>query len=477
MNLRQKTIRGMFWSAAQSWGGHLITLLVFAVLARMLDPSAFGLVALANVFVAFVKVFSDQGFTLAIVQRRNLEQAHLSTAFWTNISIGIALMCFGVVTSDFTARLLGEPGLAPIIRWMSIIFLISSLNGVQQALLQRNLEFKKLAIRSLSATVAGGIVGIVLALRGFGVWSLVWQQLTGSIVQVIVLWRVGRWRPTLEFSIPHFKDLFAYGANVVGIKLMEFFNRNADNFLIGYFLGAVALGYYTVAYKLFQTLTKLFTAVTSLVTISSFSALQEDIPRLRNAFYAATQYTSVITIPLFVGLIVLGQQLTVLLFGQQWQASVPVVQILALAGILESIYFYNANVMLAMGKPSWRLKLNILSAIVNVIGFLIAVQWGIAAVAAAYVIRGYLLSPLPLILVRKLIDINIRQYLFNFLVPVAATGAMVIALLVIKPMLSGTLDLFPLTAICVTSGAIIYAAIAYLLSPALFLRMLNVVRR
>ncbi len=476
MSLRQKSIRGLIWSAAQSWGGHAVTLVVFAVLARLLDPTAFGLVAMANVFVAFTKIFIDQGFAMAIIQRQDLEEEHLSTAFWTNISFGVALTCLGVAAAGPIAAIFDEPQLVPIIRWMSVVFLVSSLSAVQQAILKRHFEFKKLAVRSLVAVVISGIVGVGMAFLGYGVWSLVAQQVTNGVIQVALLWRVSSWRPNATFSIRHFNDLFSYGANIVGINLAEFMNRNADKFLIGYYLGPVALGYYSVAYKLLATLSHLFSPVTNQVVFSSFSALQSNIERMRSAFYSATQLTSLITFPMFAGFAAIAPYFIVLAFGNQWEASVPVVQVLVLAGILESVFLFNGNVMLAMGKPSWRLKLNLLNALANVIGFLIAVQWGIVAIAAAYVIRAYALSPLPLILVRKLIGIRIRTYLANLLVPVAATIVMTIVVHYSGPRIAGQVSTQTAVALSVLLGVFIYFAIANALSPGLIRKVRNIHR-
>lgn len=463
-------MRGLVWSAAQSWGGQVVTLIVFAMLARLLDPSAFGLIAMANVFVAFTKVFVDQGFAMAIIQRRDLEQGHLNTAFWTNVAIGLVLMCVGIVAAGGVAQLFDEPRLTQIVRVLSIVFLASSLSAVQQALLKREFEFKKLAIRSLIAVVLSGIVGVSMAYQGYGVWSLVGQQVTYSVVQLALLWRVSQWRPGLKISARHFTDLFSYGANIVGINLTEFFNRNADKFLIGFYLGPIPLGYYAVAYKLLETLSRLFASVTRPVTFSSFSAMQSDANRIRSAFYSATQLTSLITFPMFAGLAVIAPYLIVLIFGQQWQASVPVVQVLMIVGILESVSLYNGNVMLAMGKPSWRFKLNLLNAIVNVVAFAIAIRWGIVAVAAAYVIRAYLLSPFALILVRRLINIRISTYLLNYSVPLLATAVMMVTVFFTNSYLATHVSPNWHITLSVALGVIVYSLTAATLSPSLFLQ-------
>ncbi len=465
MTIKEKSIRGAGWSAVQTWGNQLIHLAVFAVLARLLDPQDFGLVAFANVFIAFFKVFTDQGLGTALVQRPNLEDAHLSTAFWINTAFGLSLTTAVVAGAILVGKVYDLGQIAPVVASLAVVLAISSLSSVQQALLQRELSFRELATRQLTAGVAGGLVGVTMALNGFGLWSLVGQQVTAAVVQSAVLWYLSPWRPRAELSRRHFDDLFSFGANVVGIRVLEFVNRHADNFLIGVFLGPVALGYYSLAYKLLMTLTRLFNGVLNRVAFSSFSALQEDNSKLRPAFYSATRLTSLITFPAYAGMSVLSPQLVPVIFGPQWTHSIPVIQILALVGIVESVYFFNANVMMAKGKASWRLRLNLLSAVVNLIGFLIAVRYGIVAVAAAYVIRAYLLSPLPLMLVNRLISLNYRRYFGNFAAPLTASAVMVAVVYATREWLSQQLGMLPLTISLVAAGVAVYTTAIAIFAP------------
>src|SRR5688572_7347173 len=177
MSLRQKAAKGIFWSVIQKWGRAAISILTFVVLSRLLAPEAFGLVALATVFTVFMELFLDQGFGAAIVQRSELEPEHLDTAFWINIVTGILMTIGLIAASGFIASIFEEPRLAPVLRWLSIIFILSSLSSTQISILQRKLAFKSLATRSLVATAVGGVVGMTMAFAGFGVWSLVGQDL------------------------------------------------------------------------------------------------------------------------------------------------------------------------------------------------------------------------------------------------------------------------------------------------------------
>lgn len=467
MNLREKAIKGVLWSAIENWGSQVISFAVFLLLARLLEPKIFGLAALASVFLAFMQVFLDQGFSQAIIQRQDVNQEHLDTAFWTNIIIGVLLLGISVAGAGLIADLFKEPLLTPILRWLSLSFLFGALNSVQSAILSRQLAFKTLSIRTLAATVVGGVVGVVMALFGFGVWSLVGQQLANGLAGVLVLWWSTDWRPGFKISLKHFNELFAYGINVVGINALNFLNRRSDDFLIGYFLGPVALGYYTVAYRILLIVTQLMVGTIQKTAMPVFSRLQEEPERVRQAFYRAIQLTSLFAFPVFLGLSILAPEVVVVVFGDQWIPSIPVMQILNLIGLLYAGFYYNGPIIMALGKPSWNLGLNCLQAVGNVVAFVIAVRWGIVAVAAACVIRGYLMAPIPLLVVNKLVRINARVYLSQYVAPLVASLTMVAAIFGTKQFLSGMVNLHILLAICIAIGTVVYVAMILLIAPKL----------
>ena len=475
VNLRQKFVKGVFWSAILSWGRQAINFIVFLLLARMLEPEAFGLMSLAALFLAFLQLFLDQGFSSAIVQRQELETEHLNTAFWTNIGIGLLMTLTSIAGSGTVANLFKEPDLSPILCGLSLSFVLSSLGNVHSSLFKRKLNYKYLTILSLVAIVTGGVAGVVMALMNYGVWSLVVQQLTNNLVQVLALWLASPWRPQLQFSVKHFRELFSFGINVVGIKILDFANRRSDDLLIGYFLGSVELGYYTVAYRILLSITQLFSNVTTQVAMPVFSKLQEEPERLRNAFYRVTRLTSLIAFPVFFGMNILAHELIVVMFGEQWLPSVPVMRILAFIGIIHSVNNFNGPLFFAMGKPDWKFKLNLVHAIANVVGFVIAVRWGIVAVASVYVIRSYLLTPIDIFLIRRLIQIKLSTYMTQYLVPIIGSLGMTLAIWTSQHYLITSLSEQLLLVIHILIGIFVYGAIIFSCQPQLIKQLWEVV--
>jgi PST family polysaccharide transporter len=476
MNLRQKAAQGVLWSVIQKWGRAGISIITFVVLSRLLEPEAFGLVALATVFTTFVEIFLDQGFSAAIVQRAELEPEHLDTAFWVNIFTGLLMTVGGIAASGLIASSFHEPKLTPVLRWLSITFLISALSSTQVAILQRKLAFKSLAVRSLAATTVGGIVGLGMAFSGFGVWSLVGQDLASGIAGVVILWRSSDWRPGPKVSRKHYKEMFTFGVSIVGNNALNVMLRRSDDLLIGYFLGPTLLGFYTIGYQLLLVIIRLVTEVTNTVAFPAFSRLQLEPERMRRAFYNVTQYTSLIAFPVFIGLATLAPELVPTFFGEKWAPSIPVMQILAMIGILQSVLFFNASVIRASGKPLWELSIMLLNTICNVVGFLVAVRWGIVAVAASFVIVSYLVAPVSYLALRKLIQVDFGTYLRQFVPPLIASLMMVIIVMALKYLLKDlSINMYLEFSIYVLAGVVSYVLVIGLTARRLYQEMLELV--
>lgn len=473
MNLREKAIKGVFWTGVQNWGSNLATSIVLLILARLLGVRTFGLVALAGVFIAFLQIFQRQGLAQAVVQRADLKPGHLNAAFWISVASGVVLTVVGVAAADPVAFVLvrWQPKpinvalLASVIRWLSLSFLIAALGNTPQAILRRNLAFKSLAMRSLAASLVGGIVGVAMAFYGFGVWSLVGQRLTSALAGTITLWAACRWWPGIAVSFRHFRDLFGFGVYLMGNETVAFFNRRIPDLLIGAFLGPMALGYYTVGYQLLLIMRRLFTQSISGVALPTFSRLQHDYAQMGQALLTATSMTSLLAIPAFLGMAALAPELVVGLIGEKWNQSVPIMQILAFIGVVQSVTFFNTPVIIACGKPSWALGLGLVNAVANVVVLTIALPWGIVVVAAAFVIRGYAFAPLPLLAVRKLIGLSIGRYFGQLIAPTTGSLVMVVFVYIAKRALADALNLHALLVVCVLIGVLVYTLVIHLIAP------------
>ncbi len=475
MTLKEKTIQGTKWTAIEQVANQVLSFLVFLLLARLVAPEAFGLVALATAFIAFMGPLANQGMDTAIIQQPNLEPEHLDTAFWTNLVGATVLTTIGVASAELLGRLFGDPRLSPVLVALSWTFFLLSSSSVPQALLQRDLNFKALAIRSLAGTCSGAVVGIAMALAGFGVWSLVGKQLASSLMRAVLLWRLTDWRPRRRFSLPHLRQLLGFGVNVVGVQLLISVNRRTDNLVIGYFLGPLALGYYTVAYRLLTLSSQLVAGTVYGAVMPAFSRLQKDRDRLREAFYRVTNVSSVFILPVFLGVWSLSHEVVVGLFGEKWAPSVPVLEVLVFVGILQSLLRGHASLVVAAGRPGWRLAVQAVDGVLNLIGFLIAVRWGILGVAVSYVVVSYLVTPMWFMMVNKLIGIGWITYIRQIGVAAIASTAMVVSIGLLRSVVGGEHALVGLAAYTLV-GAIVYIVTAAAIAPVLTRQIVDIAK-
>lgn len=475
MSIKQKAIQGVVWSVIQNWGSQAGSLIVFLILARLLTPEAFGLIGLANVFFAFMQIFLEQGFTQALIQRQEIEPEELDTAFWTHVLSGSLLTIISFLLSGFVAEIFNQPKLIPIIQCFSFLFFFKSLSHVHKAILSRTFAFKVMAVRTIIGIIIGGIVGIVMALSGFGVWSLVSQQFIYEAVEVFIIWGAIDWRPKLRFSFKHLQSLLNFGSNILALRFLNFCNKRTDNLLIGYFLGEVALGYYLIAFRVLEVMNQLLISTTRQVALPTFSRLQTEPERFRQAFYKVTLFTSLIAFPTFLGMTIFTRELVLVLFGEQWLPAVPVMQILAFAGILNAISFFNGSVFIAMGKPSWKLRLSILNAVLNLIACLLAVQWGIVAVALAYVVSSYFAFPVGQWAISKLIHVPVRTYLKQFLSPAICSLIMIFGIVIFKYFMIDLVNEKILIVLGTVTGIVIYGLSIRVFYPPIFEDLLKTV--
>lgn len=476
MNIKQKAIQGVIWSVIQNWGSQAGSLIVFLILARLLTPQAFGLIGLANVFLAFMQIFLEQGFSQALIQRQEIEPEELDTAFWTHVLSGLLLTIISFFLAGFVSNIFEQPKLIPILQCFSFLFFINSLSHVHKAILSREFAFKIMAVRTIIGIIIGGTVGIVMALSGFGVWSLVSQQFIYEAVEVFIIWGAIDWRPKFRFSFQHLRNLLNFGSSILALKFLNFCNKRTDNLLIGYFLGEVALGYYMIAYRVLEVMTQLLVSTTKQVALPTFSRLQTEPERFRQAFYQVTLFTSLIAFPTFFGMITLTKELVISLFGERWLPSVPVMQVLAFAGILNAISFFNGSVFIAIGKPSWKLWLSLLNAVLNLIACLVAVQWGIVGVALAYVISSYIAFPVSQWAISKLIHVPLLTYLQQFRSPLIGSVVMVSGILMAKHFMVDLINEKVLILVGTAIGTIIYGLTIRLVDPKLFKDLLELLK-
>jgi O-antigen/teichoic acid export membrane protein len=350
-NLRLKVLSGLFWSLLQSSGGKLVSLVLFAILARLLAPSEFGLFAAAMAVLSFVTLFVDQGLTEAIVQRPSITPGVLNTVFFINLSLAAAMFAGLWISAPYVAMYMKMPDLTNVLRGSGFALLLSALGFSQQAMHRRHFHYRWIAICTFISALSGGVVGTVLAFLDFGTWSLVAQGLVATAVNTALLWLHGQWRLSTDFEFKGVQGLFVYGMSKLGTNVLFFAYTRGVELLIAATAGASALGVYLVGAKIYQSLMTTICGAVLHVAHSGFSRIAPSKDAMINGYYNAMTMTSAVVVPAFCLLACVAPEMTLLCFGRRWESSIPIMRAMALLGAVEVLEFYNGTVFNAIGKP------------------------------------------------------------------------------------------------------------------------------
>lgn len=374
------------WSALSKYGTQGMQFAISMVLARLLAPEYFGLLGMAMVITGFVQIFKNLGFNSAIVQRKQLSHDLLSTLFWVNLTVCLLMGLVVLGIAPLAALLYDDNRVTPVIAVLAVNFVFAGFTMIPSALLQRRMEFKKLAIRELGGVITAGLTAVPLAYLGWGVWALVASSLTSSAAQMVLINLAVPFRPRFVFDRIGLSECFRFGINLTGFNFFNYFARNADNLIIGVFLGPVALGYYSVAYKLMLLPRDSITSVITRVLFPAFSKMQDDDDRLANAYLRACGAIAMITFPMMIGLAVLADPFVRVVLGEKWLSAVPLIWILAPLGAIQSLWNTAGQLFLAKGRADLHFRLGVIGGILFVCSFLAGVPWGVTGVALAYAV-------------------------------------------------------------------------------------------
>jgi teichuronic acid exporter len=366
------------WAFFMNLGQRGVSTVVTFVLAALLGPHDFGLVAIAAVYVAFLQVFLEQGIGAAVIQRERLEPAHLDSAFWMNLLWGLLLTGLSIGLAGWWSAVNHLPELARVIDVLSLLIPISALTVVQQAVLQRDLKFKKLAVRSNISAFLGGTCGVALGVAGAGVWALVAQQLITAAAAHALLWSVSHWVPRARFSTQHARELLGFSVQALLGNVAVFVNRRSDALLIGIFFGPAAVGLYRLADRLVETVITLTTRPVQVVSFPHFSRLQSDPPALRGSVRACMRITLITTIPA-MALLAASSEFVMSTLGPAWVGAADPLKVLSAVGIGKALILFTGPLLFAVAKPHFR----------TIVVWLLALVSTAALVVVALLLRGH----------------------------------------------------------------------------------------
>jgi O-antigen/teichoic acid export membrane protein len=452
----KKIVQGIAWTGAANWGCQLLGFAVYAGLARLLNPSTFGLVAIAGVYVAFIQVLVTQGFGVAIIQRSQIDREHLDSAFWIAVATAALFCGLSLLFAGQIARIFHEPGVSRVIAWLSLSILFYALSSVPTAILTRELDFRSLAIRSLLSTVVAGVVGLAMAFAGWGVWSLVGQQLVNAILGCFCLWWAVSWRPSFLVSRRHLQDLYGFSLSVAGNDVLWFFSQKSDQTLVGYRFGSVGLGPYSLSSRLVSLLHDGIISPLQLVAFPAFSQLQAEPLQFERALHKFCEMCSFVSFPVFAGIIAIAPDLVPWLFGSKWAAAIPILQILAVYGALRSALSFVHPLMLSKGRAGLYLLTNVILSCLTLAGCLVAARWNSRGIAISIIITMLIYTVVLLVIAQKLLQIKIGPLLRTFRFPALSSLFMLTVVDVLRRFSSAIFPPPATVLLCVLAGVVAY---------------------
>lgn len=424
--LKQRSLRGLLWTASESLGVAILSLGSFIIIARMLDPGDVGAVTLAGAVVICLNLVIAHGFSDALVQMPEVERTHYDTGFWATILAALTLSGACIASADTLAGWLNEPLISELLPWLSGVLIFNAIGIIPMAAFRRELQFRPVALCSLVGRAAGAIGGISMALDGFGPWSLVGQQLitVGSTNIGILL--MARWVPRLRFSLAYAKRLGGFGAHVSASQIVSALGEQALNLLVGILFGSVVLGHFAVAWRLVQLLRSLISTAVYQVAFSAFARLQENRAAFIRAFEESTKVSCFIGFPIAAGMMLTAEPGMLTVLGHKWASSIPIFSILALELLPAFFTMFFTAAYRAANYPGWALTMAVVYLVTGLLAVAVAAPFGIVAVCAAWTGRCFLLLPIHLYLLKRLLGVPVGELLLSSVRPAAATGLMAI---------------------------------------------------
>ena len=460
-SLGRRTLRGMFWSYGSYVGTRGAALLATAVLTRLITPADFGLVALAGVFMTFLDMLQGLGVSNALVVVGDDEvEAHAETAFVVSLTVGLVLVLITVGISPAAVALFHQPRLYAVMPALGLTFFIYALGSTHYALATKRMDFRSRTAAELADALARGGIGVILALAGAGVWSLVIGYSAGNLAMDLVLWKQVSWRPRWRPQRRHLRMLLTFGGASTAVGIMAAFLAEFDNLVVGRVLGVQELGYYTIAQKLPFLFIVSLAMVAGEVLFPAFATLARE--EMAPAFLKALTYTGVVTLPLTATLVVLAGPITVAVFGPRWEPAVAASQVLCIWALMSPIAMVCGNAFKSRTRADIVLWIAIPQAAGIVVGSLLLVRQGIVAVSWLQAGIAVVAQVVTLGIAVRMFTLRVRDVGRSLVAPLVASLGLAIALLAVRQAISSP---WPTVIVGGVLGLVVYGTLLHVLAP------------
>jgi len=403
---QSKVLNSVLWAGIRVWGNRLGGIVIFFVLARLLSPEDMGIYAAIWSVLLFLEVFTEQGLADAIIQAKEITKSQINTVFLVNLGMALVTTVAIIFNADKIAALVKMPDIAYPLQVATLALIFNAVGFCQLALYRRNFEYRWLAIRTLTATLISGAVGITIAYYGYGAWALIVQFILAALINTIWLWVRPLWKPSFDFSFNGLKNLMQFSIKLMSARLCDATSTRAFEFVIAAWLGAATLGIYSVGSRIYTIMLQLLSSVVLDVAHSGFSRLAEDKVKFLSSYYQSIIATSAIAVPIFVILAAVANEFCVALFGSKWSESGSILHLLALLGAVQAVQQINVAAINALGFTGIQFIVAFLRALAIVAVLMVYGHDNLTILTIAYCIIQLPLCPLSFLLGKKHIEFS-----------------------------------------------------------------------
>lgn len=414
-SLKQKSINGVLWSFFDQFANLGITFIVGVFLARILSPKEYGLIGMVTVFIAVSTVFINSGFANALIRKKDCTEDDYSTVFIFNFITSLIFYFILFITAPFISTFFHEIQLIAILRVLAIVLIIDSLSIIQSTILVKRVDFKLQARISIVSSALGGILGLVLALNDFGVWALVFMQLSSRAINTMLLWCWNKWKPNWNFSKSSFNELFGFGSKLLISGLIDTLFRNINLLVIGKYFNAIQLGYYTRAEQYNMVPAQSITGIVSRVTYPVLAQMQDDEAKLKQNYKQIVKSVMFVSFNIMLGVAATAEAMIHALIGHKWEQTIIYLQLLSFVGMMYPLHALNLNILQVKGKSDLFLRLEIIKKVMAIPILFIAIFYGIKSMIIGTCISSLIAYYLNSYWSGKLIKYPIREQLTDLI--------------------------------------------------------------
>jgi len=472
---KNKTIKALSWNFSTRIVSQILSVCFGICLARLLSPSDFGLMAMSLVFIGLASLFGDIGLGAALIQREVVEEKHYSSVFWINTSVACLMTLVFFLFAHVIADFYGKRELENIVKILAFNFIISALALVPRVKFTKELKFKELGVVDLMAMITANIIAIFLALMGAAVWALVVQIVAIQLVSTVLIWKYSAWLPQKIFSMQAIKDLFGFSLYVFLTTLFRYAATSTDKLLIGKFIGTEQLGYYDKAHSMMLAPIATISQSIGSVMFPSFSAIKNDVHRVKVVYLKIIAAISFITFPLLMGMIGVADSFVLGVLGTKWEAMIFLLRMFCAIGVVLSIVTVTGAIYMSQGKSKIQFKVNLVTQTVQIISLMVGMIWGVEGVVIGFVTANSIGALITWKVAGSLIGVTLID-IFKALLPAFVISLLMLLVVCMCGLYLAALSPLARLFVQVGVGGMVYVVVVFLVKPSVCMEMVEVVK-